>query len=257
MKTIAMCNQKGGVGKSTTTFHLARAARLAGLRTLVVDMDPQGNITSVLAGEDVAEGCVGMADVLSARTRLPLADVLVDTAWRDIRLAPTTGDVLAYVRDELIIAGAGREGRLRAALGAVADVDLVLIDCPPSLDQLTINALAAADELVVVTQPRLWSTDGIARLLTTVEAVRTYYNPQLVTRGIVVNLFDDRTVGARHWMKELTENTERLGIPILGEPIPKRVAIADSAEAGLGLDEWPTGSELATLYTRLLEEVIR
>src|SRR5680860_1683307 len=111
--TFALCNQKGGVGKSTTTFHLARAGVLAGRRVLVVDGDPQGNLTSVAAAEPVEEDRAGLADALSARADETIRDVIVTGIWPGLDVVPTTGETLGYVRDELVIAGAGREGRLR------------------------------------------------------------------------------------------------------------------------------------------------
>ena len=120
MLTISLCNQKGGVGKSTTTYHLARAAVLEGLRVIVVDLDPQGNITSSLAKYPVDEDTAGLADVLSNRTKLPISEVTVPGLWDGVDLVPTTGEALPVVRDELVVAGAGRESRLRAALSPIA-----------------------------------------------------------------------------------------------------------------------------------------
>ena len=112
---LAYCNQKGGVGKSTTVYHHARAAILDGQRVLVIDADPQGNITSVLT-EDMQEGDVGVADALSSRSSDTLADVLVPGIWEGLTVAPTVGDNLADVRNELVISSEpGRESRLRAA----------------------------------------------------------------------------------------------------------------------------------------------
>ncbi|MCM3487141.1 ParA family protein [Kocuria rosea] len=246
-RILALCNQKGGVGKSTTTFHLARAAITAGQRVLVVDLDPQGNLTSVAAAEPVAEDQVGLADVLSSRAEETARDVIVSGVWEGLDVLPTTGEALGFVRDELVVAGAGREGRLREALTEVAtDYDLILIDCAPSLDQLTINGLTAADAAVVVTQSKLWSANGLAHLLTTIDNVRRYYNPGLSVAGIIVNQHEEHTVAGRHWRQELQEAATARSLTVLTPPVPKRAAIADATEAARGLDEWGT-SEATTL----------
>jgi len=246
-RILALCNQKGGVGKSTTTFHLARAAITAGQRVLVVDLDPQGNLTSVAAAEPVAEDQVGLADVLSSRAEETAREVIVSGVWEGLDVLPTTGETLGFVRDELVVAGAGREGRLREALAEVAaDYDLILIDCAPSLDQLTINGLTAADAAVVVTQSKLWSANGLAHLLTTIDNVRRYYNPHLSVAGIIVNQHEEHTVAGRHWRQELQEAATARSLTVLTPPVPKRAAIADATEAARGLDEWGT-SEATTL----------
>ena len=161
---LAVCNQKGGVGKTTTTFHLARAAITDGLRVLVVDADPQGDLTSVTVDEDnLIEGQVGLADVLSDRSDEHIRDVIVPGIWPGLDVVPTTGEALEGVNNELVIAGAGREQRLRTALGEVIDdYDVILIDCPPSLGMLTTNALVAADQALIVTAPRSEAADGVA-----------------------------------------------------------------------------------------------
>ena len=115
---LALCNQKGGVGKSTTTFHLARAAVQAGRRVLVVDLDPQGNLTTSIAAETVDDDQAQLADALSSRAPETLRDVIVPGLWPGLDLVPTAGVTLGAVRDELVIAGAGRESRLREALQA-------------------------------------------------------------------------------------------------------------------------------------------
>ena len=254
-RILALCNQKGGVGKSTTTFHLARAAITAGQRVLVVDLDPQGNLTSVAAAELVPEDQVGLADVLSSRAEETARDVIVSGVWEGLEVLPTTGETLGFVRDELVVAGAGREGRLREALTEVAtDYDLILIDCAPSLDQLTINGLTAADAAVVVTQSKLWSANGLAHLLTTIDNVRRYYNPGLTVAGIIVNQHEEHTVAGRHWRQELQEAATARSLTVLTPPVPKRAAIADATEAARGLDEWGTSeaTTLASLYADYL-----
>lgn len=254
---IAVCNQKGGVGKTTTTYHLARAGSVAGLRVLVIDMDPQGNLTAALApdlGEDVE--CV--AHALSAREKTRLGGVIVDSVWDGVKLAPTTTDVLALVRDELVVAGAGRERRLADQLSECIDgFDVVLIDCPPSLDQLTVNALTAAIGVVVVTAARLWSASGLVRLSETVGQVKAAYNPRLAHLGIVVNAMEPGTRTGRYWHEELRVAAETAGMRLFAPAIPKRTLIGDTAESSLGLDEQGVvGRELAEIYSGYLEELL-
>lgn len=250
-RTIAVCNQKGGVGKTTTTFHLARAAVLRGKRVLLIDNDPQGNLTSVSAAEDVQEDQAGLADVLSARAPENLSQVIVEGVWPLLDLAPTSGAALGVVRDELVIAGAGREGRLRDALAPVADdYDLVLIDCAPSLDQLTINGLVAAESVVIVSHSKLLSANGLAQLLDTIESVRQHYNRSLTVGGVIINQHEDRTVSGHQWLTQLREVISARGLALLDPPIPKRVVISDALEAAHGLDQWGSAEagDLAALY---------
>lgn len=250
-RIYALCNQKGGVGKSTTAFHLARAAVLRGDRVLLVDNDPQGNLTSATAAEPVDDDQAGLADVLSSRAPETIRDVIVPGIWPGLDLVPTVGMTLGTVRDELVIAGAGREGRLREALAAVVDdYDLILIDCAPSLDQLTINGLTAAGGVIVVTQSKLWSANGLAQLLDTVGSVRQYYNPGLQVAGILVNQHESRTRAGRYWLDDLTEAAEQRSLRVLSPPIPKRVAISDATEVAQGLDQLGNSEDtaLAALY---------
>lgn len=253
---LTACNQKGGVGKSTTLYHLTRAAVMAGLRVLVVDADPQGNITSVLT-EDVGESEPGLADVLSEYTPDTIADVIVSGIWDGLDVVPTTGETLGVVRDQLVVAGASREGRMSRALEPLrGDYDLILIDCGPNLDQLVINALTAADGALVVTQTKLWSANGLAKLLDTITQVQESYNPRLRVGGVVLNQHEARTVGGGHWAGEIEAAAEARGLPLLTPPVPKRQAIADATEESLGLDEGDADSrELATIYDGYLTQL--
>ena len=258
MLTIAVCNQKGGVGKSTTTYHLARAAQRVGDRVLVVDMDPQANITSTITPEGVCEDAESIADVLSSRTPTRMSDIITQGVWDNVSVAPSAGDTLATVRDELVISGAGRETRLREALEVVSGhYDVCLIDCAPALDQLTLNALSAADKVLIVTHAKLWSANGLARLLATVEDVQRYYNPDLDIAGIVVNQFEARTLAAGHWHRELKGAAQQRGIYLFEPHIPKRTMIADCVEGGIGLDECQgrDAEYLAFLYMFMLDQI--
>ncbi|MCM3662513.1 ParA family protein [Georgenia satyanarayanai] len=255
---LAVCNQKGGVGKTTTTYHLARAGIRAGRWVLVVDLDPQGTLTTITAREEVPEDSVSIADVLSARAKEPLAGVLVPGVWDGLDVAPTVGENLGVVRDELVVAGAGREARLREALAPVAErYDLILIDCPPSLDQLTINALVAADGVLIVTQSKQASINGLVKLHETIEAVRRNYRPGLTIAGVLVNQHEQHTVSGQSWLEEL-----RGAMAIIEPPVPKAVVLSDAAEASVGLDEYGSRganrlAETFDNYLTHLEEAVR
>ncbi|AHK35570.1 ParA family protein [Rhodococcus opacus] len=251
---LALCNQKGGVGKTTTTFHLARAAVLRGLRVLLIDMDPQGNLTKISARERVAKKQLGVADVLTGDSDYILDDVIVEGRWADLSLAPTSGRKLINVRNELVAADLGRELRLRKAVAGVREeYDLILIDCPPSVDLLTINALAAADEAVIITETSLFGADGIEQLLSTIGDVREYFHPNLEVRGAVVNNHESQTISGGEWLDTLKKS-----LTVLEPIIPHRVVIKDSSQAGTGLDEWGTtrATLTAMLYAELLPALI-
>ncbi|WP_068148481.1 ParA family protein [Rhodococcoides corynebacterioides] len=247
---IAFCNQKGGVGKTTTTFHIVDAARRAGHRVLALDMDPQGNLSTVLSAGEPAPGDAGMADALSDRSAATLADVVAPSIWDGVDLVATdpNSESLAFVRDELILGGAGRERRLRDALESLAPkYGLVVIDCPPSLDLLTINALVAARRALVVSQSALFSANGLARLRRTIDVVRRSYNPTLELVGAIINLHERNTIAGREQLAEIAAC-----ITIIGDPIPKRVVLKDSSEAQTSLLEWGTtdARNLASIYRR-------
>lgn len=252
MKTYAICNQKGGVGKSTLAYHLAAALSDVGRHVLLVDADPQGNLTYSCARDQVTHVSAGLADVLSERTRRPILDSVIATIFDGVELLPTTGDGLGVVRDELVVAGAGRESRLEAALQQASQYDVCLIDCPPSLDQLTINALTAADSALVVTHPRQWSSQGLTKLLANIDLVTTHYNAALTVKGIVVNQVEPRTRAAQFWIKELQDYAAERGVTVLKPFIPKRVAVADSIETQTRLQD----PELTAMLSSLAQVLV-
>lgn len=244
VRVICVCQQKGGVGKTTTTFHLARAFVRLGRRVLVIGMDMQGNLHTQIALEEVEPDQITIADALSAQEPdVSLADVIVPGLW-GVDVAPATS-TLATVADELVAAGAGRQRRLAEQLEAVGEsYDIVLIDCAPALSILTVNALAAADLAVPVTMPELLSLDGLAELLDTVEEVRASWRPRLRMPGVVVNGLDERVIEDRESMDQLRES----GVPIL-QVIPRRIAIRRAFARALALDELPEGGwPAAELY---------
>lgn len=234
----AICNQKGGVGKTTTTYHLARAAVVSGLKVLVIDMDPQGNATSALAAEPL-EKSPGVAHTISPEADHTLGRVIVRTIWTGADLAPTPNtDDLAYVERQIGTLQFGREYRLADALQPVLDdYDLVLVDNQPSLGMLLINSLVAADQALIVTQPEQWSADGLAELNRTIDLVRRFHNGRLQPMGPLINGYRRST----HHNRIITEEI----IPYYGEAawtksseiIPLRTGITDYLLAGMGLDQ--------------------
>lgn len=249
-QVVCQANQKGGVGKSTTTINLARAAQRKGLRVLVYDVDPQGNLTSALAEtplEREADGTVvqaTVADVLvpNARFAIPLADVLVSTIYGSgVDLAPAAIP-LASVEQQLAASTGDREHYLARTLAPVADrYDLVLIDCPPSLGLLTINALVAAHRVLVISQAHVWSTDGMAELRRTVDLVQARHNPALDYVGVLVSMWEGTTeVNAtkrnRQALVDIREHFPEA--PVLEPFIPRRTHIGEAIDEGVPLDQW-------------------
>lgn len=245
-KTITAANQKGGVGKSTSTINLGRAAAVQGLRVLIVDFDPQGNTTSALAKEPLERDedneivQVTVADVIEPRSKMPLAEVIIPTIWDNIDLAPA-GTPLAVV-EEMIIPATAREYKLKTALQPVlSQYDLILIDSPPSLGQLTVNALTASDQVLVVAQPQQWSADGMAELSKTVGQVQKHFNPHLTYAGVLINMWQGTTEerATKRNKQVLTDiQSYFTEAPVLRPFIPFRTHIGEAIDEGVGLDQW-------------------
>lgn len=260
-KVIAVVNQKGGVGKTTTAIHLSRAAVAAGRRVLLLDCDPQGNATTGVAAEDFEADQVGLGDLLSERADETIRDVIVPGVWEGLDIVPTAGPTLAAVRNELVVAQVGRESRLRSALEPVlGDYDVIVLDTAPSIDQLTINALVAAHAVVVVTEPEMFSLNGMVDVLGTIATVRAHYNPALELASIVVNGKPSRGREATEGMEELTAAAHAQGWPLFPEPIPLRGFIGTAAKRGQALDalrgrDASDAAKVAAIYTRLLTTI--
>jgi chromosome partitioning protein len=215
-------NQKGGVGKTTVTLGVAAELAARRVRVLVIDLDAQASATKVL-GVDLREGC-SMADVMLEPDRYPLRDAVVSTDW-GFDLAPSE-TALASRESRRAMAD---EFVLKRQLQGVGGYDIALIDCPPSLGVLTLNALAAASQLVVVTEPSFLALQGIGELLETQELVRAHYNGDLAFAGVVVNRVE-RTVEHRAGLAEIVSY---FGPDLVWSPLlPKRTVVQDAARRG-------------------------
>lgn len=248
-KIIAIMNQKGGVGKTTTAVNLAACLAEMGKRVLLADMDAQGNASSGL-GISKEEIRYSTYDVLIEG--VPVADVLQPTALKHLSVLPAT-IALAGAEVELVNV-VSRETKLREALLAVRDTyDYVLIDCPPSLGLLTINALVAADSVLIPIQCEYYALEGVAQLLRTVRSVGSSWNPALRVEGVVLTMFDGRT----NLSLQVAEEVKRFfGDKVYRTFIPRNVRLSEAPSYGESIIQYDSRSKGAQVYRELAKEVV-
>ncbi|OIO19017.1 MAG: chromosome partitioning protein ParA [Candidatus Magasanikbacteria bacterium CG_4_10_14_0_8_um_filter_32_14] len=248
-KIIAVVNQKGGVGKTTTAINLAAFLAEMGKFVLLVDLDPQGNATSGL-GIDRDNIEAGIYEALAKQKRIH--DIIYNTAHDGLRLAPATQN-LAGASIELIDVE-NREYQLRDLLSEVSHAyDYIIIDCPPSLGLLTINGLVAANEILIPVQAEYYALEGLGQLLKTVELVRTNLHPDLGILGAVLTMFDKRTKLSTEIMNELYKYFPN---NIFRSVIPRTVRLAEAPSFGKSILHYEPHGKGAKSYERLAREII-
>ena len=246
---VAIINQKGGVGKSTTAINLAACLGDLGKRVLVVDFDPQGNATS---GFGVDKDSLESDVYDSLMNDVPLSEVVVPSPVEGVFVAPATIQ-LAGAEIELVSVMA-RESVLRYVLEPVrADYDYVFVDCPPSLGLLTVNALVAADSLLIPIQCEFYALEGLSKLLESMRMVKGRLNPSLSIFGVVMTMFDVRTTLSRQVVGEVRDY---FGDQVFQTVIPRNVKLSEAPSHGLPINRYAPSSKGSQAYCELAEEVV-
>ena len=244
-RIIAVVNQKGGVGKTTTAVNLAAALTEQGLRVLVCDFDPQANATSGL-GVDKRKTKASSYDVVINDT--PAEEAIVHTRYADV--LPSSAD-LAGAGVELIDQ-VGREQQLKKALAPIRDrYDLILIDCPPSLELLTLNGLCACDGILIPVQCEYYALEGLSDLMATMRAVKRKLNPSLEIFGVVLTMFDGRTNFSAQVAQEVRRHFPG---KVFATVVPRNVRLAEAPSHGIPILAYDRNSRGAEAYRKLGEE---
>jgi chromosome partitioning protein len=249
-KVLSVANQKGGVGKTTTSVNLGASLAAMKRRVLLIDLDPQGNAT-MGCGIDKNALTASSYEVLMGETTL--AEVVVPIEHSRYTLLPSNGDLTGA--EVALLEELGRELRLRHALDPVrGSYDYVIIDCPPSLSMLTVNALVAADAVIIPMQCEYYALEGLSDLLNTIEKIRKILNARLRVAGLLRTMFDARNNLSNQVSGQLIKH---FGDKVYGTVIPRNVRLAEAPSHGLPALIYDRGSSGAVAYLALANEILR
>jgi chromosome partitioning protein len=245
---LAIANQKGGVGKTTTAINLGAGLGALERRVLLVDCDPQGNATRGLGGRAVAP------HLYHALTgEVPIQETIRPSGFPNLDIVPSQRDLVGIEVE--FVGEAGWEGRLKKILSEVADrYDTILLDCPPSLGHLTVSALTAADGILVPLQCEYFALEGISELMATVERIQKSLNPRLVIAGILLTMYDDRTNLSKDVAEEVRSH---FAGKVYETIVPRNIRLAEAPSHGLPIFQYDIKSRGAEAYLALARELLR
>lgn len=248
MKTFSIINQKGGVGKSTTALAIAQGLKLRGYSVLMVDLDAQGNLTYSTGASQEGYNALGVLQ-------------RPETARAEIQLTKQ-GDIIAstpqLVGADTLLTQTGKEYRLKEALATVAPVyDYCVIDTPPALNMLTINALTACDNAIIPTQADIYSVQGIAQLQSNIEAVKKYCNPSLTITGILITRFNARSIVRREVATMLEDTARKLNTRVFATKIRECTALVEAQLMKQSIYAYAPKSNATADYKALIEEILQ
>lgn len=248
-RVIAIANQKGGVGKTTTAINLSASLAANEFKVLLIDMDPQGNSTTGL-GVSKHENLPTVYDVISGRANF--GDIVISIQPDGVFLAPADKNLVAANLE--FVETANREFHLAKALITVRDqFDFILIDCPPALDLLTVNSLVAADSVLIPIQCEFFALEGISQLLDTIDRLRASLQPSLAIEGILLTMFDDRTNLARQVAADLKSFFEG---EVFETIVPRSIRLAEAPSFGKTILSYDPRSKGAESYIQLAKEIV-
>ena len=248
-RVIAIANQKGGVGKTTTAINLSASLAAADMRTLLVDLDPQANATS---GLGIRKGSYSKStyDVLVHHESLQ--SILHATELDALKLAPSSRELVGTTME--LSQSPDRNRRLSAAVdGVIDDYDFILVDCPPSLDLLTVNALITASSVLIPIQCEYFALEGVSELMETITQIRKTLNPNLKIEGVLLTMFDERTNLSRQVMEDLKAF---FGDRVFSTIIPRNIRLGEAPSHGQPILLYDIKSKGAEAYIRLAKEII-
>ncbi|MBO5756096.1 MAG: ParA family protein [Clostridia bacterium] len=247
-KIISFCNQKGGVGKTTSAVNIAASLGILGYKVLMIDLDPQGNATSG-AGIPKKSLKLTINDVLTAD--VPMQDVIIETEFDNLHLIPTN-IALAGAEFELF-QHENSEYTLKNALAAIKDrYDYVIIDCPPSLGMLTVNAMAASDGVVIPMQCEFYALEGLSQLMITVGRIKNHYNSTLTVTGILITMYNQRLLLSQQVMGELRRH---YADKLLNPPISRSVKVSEAPGFGMPVYYHDKRNKGATEYLECAKDL--
>ncbi|HOA34646.1 MAG TPA: AAA family ATPase [Bacillota bacterium] len=249
-RIIAIANQKGGVGKTTTAVNLSAALARLGEKVLLLDIDPQGNATSGIGlSKKEIKACIYDALI----NGLPLERIVLPSRWENLFVVPATIQ-LAGAEVELVLT-ISREVKLKEALAPIKDnFSIILIDCPPSLGLLTINALTAASGVIIPIQCEYYALEGLGQLMNTITLVRRNLNEELQIEGVLLTMYDSRTNLSEQVVEEVREYFKE---KVYRTIVPRNVRLSEAPSHGLHILEYDPRSRGAEVYISLAEEVSR